>query len=396
MQLNSIDGRLPADREASASTPLWFGEVRALLLTPIERHRSMRLSYALLPSCGHPSPTSPCWTADTAVFFSAQVVPGSESSRSFVVSNHTPLPLPFAWDLTALPAEMSDGPAEPSAVFDGSSNTGSIDAGRSSEAACASSAIPLGFSVVPASGMLQPGETIQFTCSFSPPSVRRWAAGAQLRVRGAGGGAAVLVADMRLEGRGQACRVQLEPALLRVPGTLTVGSFGTQNFTVNNTTSAPAHFSLRLGSSSGQVDAGCLQLQPSQGVVPPFSSCPVQLLVNAESAGSFRQQVLCDVAHGPQQQLMLSWNAEEAAAEVAGAAVVDFGLIRAGEEGCQELRLSNPSAAGAARYEVQALQATQVGGLPRGGGCRGLQQACLHAAVDCRLQTAAPVSKSLF
>eukprot|EP00198_Chlamydomonas_reinhardtii_P001982 XP_001691318.1 flagellar associated protein [Chlamydomonas reinhardtii] len=221
--LHSVDGRMLEPRELDL--PLWFGEC----------------------------------------------APGAGFSKTVSVRNTTKLPFAFEWGLTKFPQvqnrRRANEPLQTEAQYDEEQDDeGHVLLAHGPDPLALGAVVEDLFRVVPRSGVLQPGEVMEFLVTFTPPGQARYERWAQLRVdrkpisvpsgaspmvRGSGSGTGrshaaiaasatcdVLVAEVGLEGLG--CPVQLSaaPRLVSLPGKLMPAEGTTRHVTLRNPTRA--------------------------------------------------------------------------------------------------------------------------------------------------------------
>lgn len=110
----------------------------------------------------------------------------------------------------------------------------------------------VGFEVTPAEGVLQPGEVAEFSITFLPQAVKRYARWAQLKVdKGLPGHGDpccdVGVLEVGMEGVGGLLELELAPRHIVVPGGMYPGALHSRTVTLTNPTRAPAQFDFAGG-----------------------------------------------------------------------------------------------------------------------------------------------------
>lgn len=135
------------------------------------------------------------------------------------------------------------------------------------------------FSVSPASGTLQPGESRALRLSFAPQAAGAYSC-EQFLLRAAG---ACATAALTLEGTARGPEVTAEPAVLDF-GDVRAGESASRVLYLHNAAEAPASFALTL---PGQ---GAFALSRAAGVVPPRGSAHVTVTFAPTSAANFVQR----------------------------------------------------------------------------------------------------------
>ncbi len=336
-----------------------------------------------------------------------QVVPGASTTRQLLVRNSTVLPLPFHWQFShAKSANGANGRREAEsqlAVFYGQqqqqeqrdnvqqlTNGNQLPSSSRSSTAQAAAALP-GFCIEPASGVIQPGELLQFTATFAPASINHhWGHARLLVSRALAGGVVngsntsssgsqdssssssteeVLVTDLGLEGLGAPCQLAIEPSVVTIPGQLMRGERTERTIELHNPSAAPGHFTFS-GAGSG------VSVSPAAGAVPPYGSMTITVTMEALAAGRLQAALQCTVLHGSTLPLLVTAVVCDPPVEILGSRV-DFGLVRIGDSAVCELELANSGWAADADWVLEQLPSHgQVG---RIGRCYCQKHGCANS-----------------
>jgi hypothetical protein len=334
-----------------------------------------------------------------------QVPPGSSSSRVLLVHNPTDLPFPFSW--TAQPLER--------------------DSRSSSTQDCEQ---PAGFAVSPARGVLEPGQALEFTVTFTPPcvaqhsallvlsvqrsgdaglcSISEWAASVSVDLSSTAAQRSTLaggnnsssssgqhsttlgvsqaahpaasswssVLSVAVEGLGQAIALRVEPAAnLALPGSLTVGDTAEQDLLLVNPTAAPAHITIQpeaAGNAAGRSSnaAAVAEVTPAAAVIPALGSLPLRVRFTALAAGVHRQGFVVGVRNGLAIQLHTRVAVHQVRVGPA-APTLDFGVLCLGSSASLALQLANTATRACSHWHLQ-----QLGLEVRPEGAVGVSMAC--------------------
>ncbi|KAG2495146.1 hypothetical protein HYH03_006754 [Edaphochlamys debaryana] len=399
--LHSVDGRMLEPRELDL--PLWFGEVapRSGFSKLVSVRNTTKLPFAFewsltkFPQVQHkrranePLQTEAQYDEEQDDEGHVVLVDEHEGPRGAAAPSATgpsatgPLPAASSGGSVLLggaQAPATTGPIRP-VLLPGAENVGTpwgaITGGAHGPDPLALGAVMESvFRVVPQSGVLQPGEVMEFLFTFTPPACHRYERWAQLRVdrapvviptgtamlRGSGSGSGsshaaiaaaatcdVLVAEVGLEGLG--CRVELaaHPRMLQLPGCLMPMQRVVRTVQLSNPTRGTVDV-------RATVDNPALCVTPSYFTVPPLGSGAIEVAVTAPDAppGPLTGRVVLDVENGVQVPIEVRACVGASSARLVTTRI-DFGLLRLNGTGERPLVIRNSSATCATPWSVREL-----------------------------------------
>mmetsp|Transcript_24193 Transcript_24193/g.76052 ORF Transcript_24193/g.76052 Transcript_24193/m.76052 type:complete len:1791 (-) Transcript_24193:597-5969(-) len=280
------------------------------------------------------------------VWFDA-AVPGDTTTRVLRVRNSTPLPMPYEW-VQMLPAatprpDLADLPLAATTPKDYFGPPRLLGVHPEEQGAAP---VPPGpaegvFTVEPRTGTIPAKSEQEFRVTFAPTEIAKFQRLLQLLVDTAvpgteGSRPDHLIEEVRVEGLGCSCDVELVPAMLDFAGELLVGKEYVRDISLTNRSGAAIEYSI-------EGAGGAVSVSPGEGRVEPGESVIVDVTLHAREVGREEATLVCAIKHGPRLPIVL-------AADISGPLVVieqtivDFGLVSTGTEREVDLTVVNTSA----------------------------------------------------
>jgi hypothetical protein len=253
------------------------------------------------------------------------------TSKEILLTNDTPLPIPFFWTMTDRAGWFPQNQFE-----------------RPSEEV---------FYIQPYQGEFPPMSSKKFMLTFLPtkPILFRNEMQLVLEIPQKTGAIATTFMRLGLQGRGKGCEVTLDPPamLFGSPG-LQIGNVHTRKFLIMNQSKIVTHFqwcpnrAARQGACTQDVKNAAptthhIEIMPSEGSLAPMEQKELTLTMRFDTLESIEEEIPCRIANGSNLYLRLQANVAQPKLRFLESEA-DLGLLNFGIPGVQttyRLRFAN-------------------------------------------------------
>lgn len=163
------------------------------------------------------------------------------------------------------------------------------------------------------------------------------------------------VVQLAAEGMGCPITLTVQPAVLKLQGSLTVGDKACLPVLLCNDTAAPAQYAIspavQVGGAAAAA-AAVVSAVPSHGTVAAHSTQAVDMHVEALAAGTCTQPFAVEVVHGCAQHLQVQVQVQQVSV-VPHHPKLDFGILCVGASATRMLQLTNTARNSSAWWCIQ-------------------------------------------